>query len=135
MYNQKIFQIFIDDKPYKIKKFILNEKLSNIRKVLNINEKYVIVNENWIEIDINDEENFTLDNLIEDKKKEEFILNYKKTVNKIIVLINDKEVTQIECLLKDNLTIIRKKRKKLKKTWILYIMKSFLLKNQKNQNI
>ena len=39
MNEKKRFQIYLDDKPYKIKKFKLNEKLSNVRKTLNINEQ------------------------------------------------------------------------------------------------
>jgi hypothetical protein len=47
MDDQKMFHISLDDKPYKIKKFKLKEKLSDIRKILNINEYYEFIDK-WI---------------------------------------------------------------------------------------
>ena len=107
MDDQKMFLISLDDKPYNVKKFKLQEKLSDIRKVLNINEYYEFINENGFSIEIDDEENYTLDNLFEDKKKGTFTLKCRKCTKKIIVVINNKEKIEIECLLKDNLSTIR----------------------------
>ena len=107
MDDEKIFQISLDDKPYKVKKFKLKEKLSDVRKILNINEYYEFINENGFNIDIDDEESFTLNNLFENKKKETFTLKFKKCTQKIIVVINNKKEIEIECLLKDNLSTIR----------------------------
>ena len=73
MDDEKIFQISLDDKPYKVKKFKLKEKLSDVRKVLDISEYYEFINENGKNVEIGDEENFTLDNLFEDKKKGYFL--------------------------------------------------------------
>ena len=78
MDDQKMFQISLDNKPYKVKKFKLKEKLSDVRKILNINEYYEFINENGFNIDIDDEESFTLNNLFENKKKETFTLKFKK---------------------------------------------------------
>ena len=72
MDDEKTFQISLDDKPYKVKKFKLKEKLSDVRKVLDISEYYEFINENGKNVEIGDEENFTLDNLFENKKKRIF---------------------------------------------------------------
>ena len=34
MDDEKIFQISLDDKPYKVKKFKLKEKLNDVRKII-----------------------------------------------------------------------------------------------------
>ena len=102
-----MFQISLDNKPYKVKKFKLKEKLSDVRKILNINEYYEFIDENGFNIDIDDEESFTLNNLFENKKKETFTLKFKKCTQKIIVVINNKKEIEIECSLKDNLSNIR----------------------------
>ena len=107
MDDEKIFQISLDDKPYKVKKFKLKEKLSDVRKILNINEYYEFINENGFNIEIDDEESFTLNNLFENKKKGIFTLKFKKCTQKRIVVINNKNEIEIECLLKDNLSTIR----------------------------
>ena len=52
----------MDDKPYKVKKFKLKEKLNDIRKLLNISEYYELINENGFNFEIDDEESFILDN-------------------------------------------------------------------------
>ena len=62
MDDKKIFQISLDDKPYKVKKFKLKVKLNDVIKLLNINEYYEFINENLFNIEIDDEESFTLDN-------------------------------------------------------------------------
>ena len=73
MDDKKAFQIFLDDKKQKMTKFKLKEKLSDVRKVLNISEYYEFINENGKNVEIGDEENFRLDNLFEDKKKGYFL--------------------------------------------------------------
>ena len=108
MDETKIFQISLDNKPYKTKKFKLKETLKNVRKLLNLNEYYECVDGNGFIVDIDDEDNYILENLIEDKTKSKFSLNYKKYTIKVIVLINNKEEIKIECSLKDNLSNIRK---------------------------
>ena len=107
MDDQKMIHISLDDKPYKIKKFKLKEKLSDVRKILNINEYYEFIDENGFSIEIDDEESFTLNNLFENKKKGIFTLKFKKCTQKRIVVINNKNEIEIECLLKDNLSTIR----------------------------
>ncbi len=123
----KIFQISLDNEPYKVKKFQLKETLKNVRKILNINEYYECVDGNGFSVDIDDEENFTLENLIEDKTKSIFSLNYKKCTNKVIILINNKEEIQIECLLKDNLSNIRKILNEEIKENFNFIFNNFLI--------
>ena len=109
----------MDDKPYKVKKFKLKENLSDVRKVLDISEYYEFINENGKNVEIGDEENFTLDNLFENKKKRIFSLKCKKCTKNIIVVINNEKQIQIECLLKDNLLTIREKiNKKIKEKFI-----------------
>ena len=73
MDDEKIFQISLDDKPYKVKKFKLKENLSDVRKISNISEYYEFINENGKNVEIGDEENFTLDYLFENKKKGYFL--------------------------------------------------------------
>ena len=100
-------------------KFKLKEKLSDVRKVLNISESYEFINENGKNVEIGDEENFTLDNLLKKKKKATFTLKCRKCTKNIIVVINNNKQIQIECLLKDNLLTIREKiNKKIKEKFI-----------------
>ena len=73
MDDEKIFQISLDDKLYKVKKFKLKENLSDVRKISNISEYYEFINENGKNVEIGDEDNFTLDNLFENKKKGYFL--------------------------------------------------------------
>ena len=127
MDDEKIFQISLDDKPYKVKKFKLKENLSDVRKVLNISESYEFINENGKNVEIGDEENFTLDNLFENKKKKIFSLKCKKCTKNIIVVINNEKQIQIECFLKDNLLTIREKINKEIKEKFIFILDDFPL--------
>ena len=127
MDDEKIFQISLDDKPYKVKKFKLKENLSDVRKISNISEYYEFINENGKNVEIGDEENFTLDNLFEDKKKRIFSLKYKKCTKNIIVVINNEKQIQIECFLKDNLLTIREKINKEIKEKFIFILDDFPL--------
>ena len=128
MDSQKIFQISLDDKPYKVKKFKLNETLSNVRQALNISEYYECVDGNGFSVGIDDEENFTLENLIQDNKKGTFSLHYKKCTKTVIVLINNKEEIQIECLLKDTLIKIREQLNKDIKEKFEFILNDYPIK-------
>ena len=77
MVDKKIFQISLDDKPHKIKKFKSKEKLNDVRKLLKISEYYEFINKNGFNIEIDDEESFTLDNWFE-KKNWTFTLKSRK---------------------------------------------------------
>ena len=50
MVDKKIFQISLDDKPHKIKKFKSKEKLNDVRKLLKISEYYEFINKNGFNI-------------------------------------------------------------------------------------
>ena len=130
MDNLKIFEISLDDKPYKVKKFNLNETLSNVRRTLNISEYYECINGNGFSVGIDDEENFTLENLYEDRNRDTFTLNYKKCTKTIIALINNEEEIQIECLLKDNLNIIRGKLNEKVKEKFEFIRNDYPIKEE-----
>lgn len=111
--SKQIIRILLDDKPIGTKPFLASESLANIRKKIKdkINNPFQFLDHDENLIDVEDENDYSLENIIHDGKniKIKSIFEKENEDKKFLlkIFLNNNNICSFNCKKKDKLTNIR----------------------------